>query len=134
MDHLTCLYHTYANQALHPDVQAFLTLLQKRIHDVPATRAEALATARLVAAFSRLLFFLSSSEEGQEQGPRGSVGDLLAQLATLSDRALSQLRCVVWIMMKTGTYTLIVVSSSQLQLRQRRGAGGAWLHLPSAGI
>ena len=79
---------------LHPDVQSFLDLLQARLHQAPPTRAEALATARLVAAFARLLLLLplgtGGGGGGAEQGS-GAVSALLAQLATLSDRVLSQL-------------------------------------------
>lgn len=73
-------------------MQAFLALLQQRLHESPPTRAEALATARLVAAFARLLLLLQH-QEGQGQG-YGGVGALLSQLAALSDRALSKLGCV----------------------------------------
>lgn len=88
--------NTRTQTQLHPDVRAFFALLQTRLHEPPPSRAEALATARLVAAFARLLLLLGGGDgetgEGAPEG--GGVGALLGKLSTLSDRALSQLRWV----------------------------------------
>ena len=79
--------------ALHPEVTPFLLLFRRRLQDAPATRAEALTTARGIAIFARLLVLAPVAEEGGREGGKegGGVGGLLAELATLSDRALSQL-------------------------------------------